>query len=497
MDLNAEILKLLEEIVPGQISSTAYDTAWVARLIDQDSVLSNKALGWLTEHQLPDGSWGAAEPFYYHDRVISTLSAMIALTHRGRRAQDKVQIENGLFALEQITSGATGGLAADPNGATVGFEMIIPTLVAEAEQLGIIKQQGDRILGRLSRLREAKIERIKNIKISREISTIFSCEMAGDDKLHILNMENLQENNGSIGSSPSATSYFLLKIDPGNEHALEYIRRSTNNGSASFASPYNIFERAWVLWNIGICDIVDDGIKGACSSHLETLEKHWRPLQGVSFSSNFGPCDGDDTSVAYGALAQFGIYKDIETLLSYEQEEHFRCYDFEANPSIGANTHMLSALKYAGFEGDHPAIQKILNFLRTNQQFDAYWVDKWHISPFYMTAHIVLACIGYDDQLCDDAIEWILNSQKPNGSWGFYTFSTAEETAYCIQALAIWEQHTGKVPASRIEMGLNWLRENMDPPYPPLWISKATYSPELIIKSTILCALALGEKLSL
>jgi len=32
--------------------------------------------------------------------VISTLAAMIALTHRGRRARDRQQIDKGLLALE-------------------------------------------------------------------------------------------------------------------------------------------------------------------------------------------------------------------------------------------------------------------------------------------------------------------------------------------------------------------------------------------------------------
>ena len=154
------IEQLLQEIGPGKMSNVAYDTAWVARLGDIDWELSSQALDWLVEHQLPDGSWGAQEPFYYHDRVISTLAAMIALTHRGRRAHDKEQIERGLLALERITSGATQGLRLDPNGATIGFEMIAPTLVAEAEKLGIIKQQGESILKRLSKERSQKLSRI-------------------------------------------------------------------------------------------------------------------------------------------------------------------------------------------------------------------------------------------------------------------------------------------------------------------------------------------------
>src|SRR5512139_580992 len=119
---------LLQEIGSGYVSCTAYDTAWVARLNDFDPQLANHALHWLCENQLPDGSWGVSKPYHYHDRIISTLSAMIALTHRGRRAQDKVQIERGLEALERITSTAAKALSTpEDTVATAGFEMIVPT----------------------------------------------------------------------------------------------------------------------------------------------------------------------------------------------------------------------------------------------------------------------------------------------------------------------------------------------------------------------------------
>src|SRR5215210_5510582 len=183
------------------MGSTAYDTAWAARLGEIDWSLSSPALAWLVENQLPDGSWGAPAPMYYHDRVLCTLAAMIALSYRGRRGQDKVQIEKGRLALERIVGSATLGLQADPNGATVGFEMIAPTLAAEAEKLGIIKDQGNRILGRLSRQRAKKLSYLKDNMISRHVTIAFSAEMAGTDGKHMLDVENMQENNGSGGVS--------------------------------------------------------------------------------------------------------------------------------------------------------------------------------------------------------------------------------------------------------------------------------------------------------
>src|ERR1044071_1319388 len=151
------ISPLIAALGPGHMGSTASDTAWAGCLGEIDWPLSSPALSWLTENQLPDGSWGAPAPMYYHDRVLCTLAAMIALSYQGRRVRDKERIEKGKLALERMVGAATQGLQSDPNGATVGFEMIAPTLAAEAEKMGIIKKQGDRILGRLSRQRAKKL----------------------------------------------------------------------------------------------------------------------------------------------------------------------------------------------------------------------------------------------------------------------------------------------------------------------------------------------------
>ena len=101
---------------------------------------------------------------------------------------------------------------------------------------------------------------------------------------------------------------------------------------------------------------------------------------------------------------------------------------------------------------------------------------------------------GYDDQLCEESVNWILNSQKANGSWGFYGFSTAEETAYCVQALQIWRRYGKVIPKDRIKSALTWLTNRAQPPYPPLWIDKSLYRPDLIVRSSVLSALALAKE---
>jgi halimadienyl-diphosphate synthase len=490
MDTNQRIIELLKIIGQGKMSNLSYDTAWIARLGEIDYELSNHALAWLSENQLSDGSWGAATPNYYHDRIISTLAAMLALMRRGRRSHDRKQIEDGLLALDRITRGATRGLQADPNGATVGFEMIAPTLVEEAEALGIIKQQKDRILGQHSRMRTKKLEMLKGLKINRHLTHAFSSEMAGSDGQHILDIDNLQEINGSVGNSPSATAYYALSLRRGDVKALAYLKKHIDlDGGAPNVAPFDIFEPAWVLWNLSLLNQPDEKLLDLYKPHLDKLLANWQPGKGIGHASEYTPKDSDDSALVYELLSRFGYPVDIGSVLSYEEEAYFRCFSLEANPSTSANIHVLGALKSAGFDSKHPSISKVLNFLRNNRIDKRFWFDKWHASPYYPTSHAIIAAHGLDEELCLDAMSWIVETQNPDGSWGYYQKPTGEETAYCLQALLYWEKKGEKVLRRRIDMGLAWLIENQTPPYPPLWIGKGLYSPEHVVQSAILSVL--------
>ena len=262
MDFRKEVWQLLSLWQPGKVLRTAYDTAWVARLADVDPEMSNNALNWICSHQLPDGSWGAEQPLYYHDRVISTLAAMTALCRRGRRLSDRKQIEAGLQALENLTGGATTGLMADPNGATAGFETIVPTLVAEAEALGIIKRQGDRILGRFKKQREAKLRRLDGKVINRYLSIAYSAEMAGSDNIRLLDLENLLESNGSVAHSPSATAYFASSVCPDHPAAMKYLHDVVDQeGGFPGTASFDVYEQAWVLWNLTLACPADSFLR--------------------------------------------------------------------------------------------------------------------------------------------------------------------------------------------------------------------------------------------
>jgi len=481
---------LLQTIGSGRMPPVVYDTAWVARLADLAPDLGNAAMNWLCAHQLSDGSWGAEAPYYYHDRVICTLAAMLALANRGRRSQDRAQLERGQRALERICDGATQGLAGDARGATVGFEMIAPTLVAEAEQLGLISNQGKRILGRLGNLRQLKRTKLHG-RINRYSTVAFSAEMAGPD-LEMLDLPNLVEENGSVGCSPAATSYYLLRVVNDAPAALAYLRNciAADGGGIPNVSPFDTFEVGWVLWNLAL---TRPEIKNhpAVSNHLAFLQKAWKAAEGIGFAAGYSVRDGDDTGLVYDTLARYGVAPDVEAVLSYREPDHFRCFPQEANPSNSAHAHILGALRAAGLQHDDLAVQIALRYLERGRTRDGYWYDKWHLSPYYVTSHVIIACAGYAPELVLQAVKWMIATQGADGAWGAY-LPTAEETAYCIQALWVWTQHQANQPSATaaVRRALPWLQDHAAPPYPPLWIGKCLYCPEHVIRSAVQSALS-------
>jgi halimadienyl-diphosphate synthase len=227
-----------------------------------------------------------------------------------------------------------------------------------------------------------------------------------------------------------------------------------------------------------------------CQPHLDFLASQWEPGRGIAFEAGLSLLDGDDTALTFEVLKRFGRNVDLEGLLYYEEQDYFRCYGLESNPSTSTNVHALGALRQAGLEVQQPPVQKALRFLRRTRTARTFWFDKWHASPFYATTHAVIAAAGYDDALVQNAVRWIMQTQHADGSWGYYV-PTAEETAYCLQALVTWKRQGGRVPGEVLKRGAAWLTDHAEPPYPPLWIGKCLYGPTLVLRAAILSALSL------
>src|SRR5215210_5603024 len=130
--LDHAVRSILRVEAARPIQPTDYDTCWVARLANPDGTLAYPDLLWrLLERQRSDGSWGGTIP-YAHDRLLTTLAIVLLLARFGRRQRDTAQRLAGQRYIWQHAR-----TLRHEAHRTVGFEMILPTLLAEAEQLGV------------------------------------------------------------------------------------------------------------------------------------------------------------------------------------------------------------------------------------------------------------------------------------------------------------------------------------------------------------------------
>jgi halimadienyl-diphosphate synthase len=88
--------------------------------------------------------------------------------------------------------------------------------------------------------------------ISRYVTVAFSAEMAGPDGVDLLDVDHLQESDGSISYSPSATAFYALHVRPNDRAALEYLRRVAPEGKAPNVSTFDVFEQAWTFVNLSL-----------------------------------------------------------------------------------------------------------------------------------------------------------------------------------------------------------------------------------------------------
>jgi halimadienyl-diphosphate synthase len=261
------------------------------------------------------------------------------------------------------------------------------------------------------------------------------------------------------------------------------------DGGVPNVGPIDVFEAAWTLWNLDLASSVPNGHKRV----TELLHDAWTPGRGASFGAGFTPEDGDDTAMVYEVLARYGAPVDMDAVLAYAGPDHFYTWSTERNSSLSTNIHALGALRANGTAWDNPLAQRVLGYLADRQDPGGHWVDKWHASPYYPTAHAVLAGVESGDDMFRRAVAWMVDSQRPDGSWGHF-LATAEETAYSLQALVIARRHGHSVPGETLDRGRRWLAGHADGPYPWLWIGKCLYSPDLVVRSAVLSALLLVEE---
>lgn len=478
-----ELENILAVLGKGRVNSVAYDTAWVARLDDMYSDAGfGEALPWLRRQQHADGSWGG-DVLHYHDRFICTLASAIALQMMGRGASDMSRVERAVDFLwrEHLR------LRLDAHE-TIGFPVLALSLIEEAHLLGLdvphnVYKDADAIDRKLSILQHSP-HLWRNSTMSFSLEAIRALFPDSPDFL---------ETNGSVGTSPAATAALLLRSEHISEDALDYLAATVlADGGAPNVAPIDTFEIAWglnFLRNVGAISPDEPAVRRA----LNALWSAWSPEKGMGFSSFYSISDLDDTAVGYSVLRWGGYPVDTNIFAQFEEEDHFRCFPHEIDPSISAALRLVGALKMDDGHPKHDAwMHKVLGMLRRSYSAGAMWFDKWHASPYYPLLLSVHALRGLADDIVSAQIRLVLASQHQDGGWGFYGYSTPEETAYALLALLYWDEsvnRNGRVDAGRIRAGAAYLTEHFGNTLTPLWLGKCLYTPEFVVRSVIVAAI--------
>lgn len=493
MDLTAQARELVRNL-DGRMNASAYDIAWLARLPSDDGKSARwpDLITWLLEHQWPDGSWGSEIP-YYHDRILCTLMAIVAMKERGSGPAVALAVRNG----ENYIWRNLHFLHHDPIE-LVGFELIFPTLLAQARALDLDVPAHSCGYGSV---RAAKLRLLPADSIySPGTSVAFSVEFMGAKGLPE-RLATMLNRDGSIANSPATTAYLLLQggQDPA---ALEYLERlRAQPGGVPHFSPLRTFEVAWVLEHLtfgGLSLAADSLIEPSLWEDLQsTVEK-----DGVSMDPAFGIKDGDTTAVAARVLTLSGRPVDPAILQRFEDPDTriFRTFEFERNASVSTNAHSLEALALMPDYPDRQEVwDRVVTMLLASRKYQSYWIDKWHASPYYATSHVLIGLLHSDEPLfseCIGSIDWLVHMQRSDGSWGHFDRGTAEETAYSLLALLHYHRRFKLVDVDVLKRGAAylWCVAGEDRAYPDLWIAKSLFAPEGVVRAAILAAMLLLQE---
>ncbi|TME47103.1 MAG: hypothetical protein E6I56_05080 [Chloroflexi bacterium] len=476
------VRQLLASLQQGAISAAAYDTAFVARLRDQDNanqLAYPQAIRWLLRNQNADGSFGTSLPIP-KEKVISTLSALLAIADLPQDVQDGAAHRARTRALRYLYED-TATWQTGPDMA--GFELLLPALLDEAKARELPLPY-ERFMGIIAQ-RDAKIGHIPP-RLIYNVPTplLHSLEYLGG-RLDVEAARAQLSPNGSFANSPSATAFFLAKTR--DERANEYLARLLRNrgdGSLPTVEPFEVFEIAWVLYNLARADQRPKEAEPLVRYLAQALTD-----DGVGVAKEGLRADADDTALTLTVLHQYGYPISAGPLRPFEGVNYFFTFPLERDASVTANAHVLEVLRaVSAFPRQYVIQQKVIKYLRDARVDGDHWVDKWHGSPFYATAHAVFALITSAPDVCEPAFSWFLKTQRDDGSWGWFDRGTAEETAYAVQALMLAPEALQVRLAAPLHKAAQYLNETEDEPVTPMWIGKTLYGPSQFIRSAVLSA---------
>lgn len=486
----------------GQTSPSVYETG---RLVTLAPWLTGHAdrVRWLLAGQRPDGSWGGPGGY----ALVPTLSAVDALhvtVDRGDADGERrivAAADRGLRALLALLSRADAATLPD----TPAADLLIPVLVDRVNGRTVGRPRLPLPAG-MDAGRPASVRRSLESGTPVPRKLLHAAEAMAD---LVCNAPDVRPvGPGSVGVSPAATAAWLgtgpAAASPGVEPARSYLdavaRR--HGGPVPCAVPITVFERSWVFSTLARVGVPLPAGSATVRGMVDDLAASLGP-EGAAAGAGL-PADADTTSVTLFALALLGEPVNPTCLWAYRVGPQFCTWPGENGVSVTTNAHVLDVFGIHHGESDHSraiAREELAMWLCEQQNADGSWIDRWHASLYYATSCCVLALDRFGrtgtayrevGSAVDRAVEWVLATQRPDGSWGRWA-GTSEETAYAMHVLrGIRREPEGRIVEAAAR-GRAYLQATIDQPGPALWHDKDLYHPAAIVRAAVIAALHLGR----
>ncbi|KAL5561684.1 hypothetical protein UlMin_031431 [Ulmus minor] len=366
------IKSMLGSMDDGEISISAYDTAWVALVEDvhgSGSPQFPSSLQWIANNQLQDGSWGDSQIFSAHDRLLNTLACVIALqtwnVHPEKCQKGMKFFKENLSKLED----------ENDEHMPIGFEVAFPSLLEIARNKNL-EVPDEPVLQRIYDRRQLKLTKIPR-EIMHTVPTTLLHSLEGMAGLDWKKLLKLQSQDGSFLFSPSSTAFALMETK--DESCLKYLTKAVHkfNGGVPNVYPVDLFEHIWVadrLQRLGISRYFEPEIEKC----VEYIHRYWDE-KGICWARNSSVQDIDDTAMAFRLLRLHGYKVSSDVFQHFKKGHEFFCFAGQSTQAVTGmfNLYRASQVLFPGESILQDAKDFSSKFL-SEKQFDELF-DKWII----------------------------------------------------------------------------------------------------------------------
>ncbi|KAJ8753007.1 hypothetical protein K2173_008742 [Erythroxylum novogranatense] len=301
-----------------KLSTSPYDTAWVAMVPSRDEEkkkqsepLFPECLDWVIKHQQPDGSWcfDQPHPLLIKDSLSSTLACVLALN---KWSVGEQLVNNGLKFLQTNFWAVTDKRQLQP----IGFEITFGGMIESSLESGLNLPFDAALVEGLLRERNIQIQRYRMDGKERHLAYLLEgLGLRGNHYDWEMVMKH-QKSNGSLFNSPSATAAALIHSH--HHKCYDYLKSVLDRfqNVVPTAYPLDIYIQLCTIDNLqklGIDRFFHQEIQNA----MAHIYRCW--LQGSEeiFS------DINCLAMGFRLLRMNGYDVSSDTLEQFQEEKHF------------------------------------------------------------------------------------------------------------------------------------------------------------------------------